>query len=210
MVQIVNPLTIVNVGGGGTDIGIPREISQSGVYQVPSNLTTYALPAGVTDLGDYALAYAFIGCAGITSADFGSLTSITGKGPFFHTFELCSNLASIDFSSLATIESAAFTYAFMDCPSLTSIEFTSLSTLNSTTTSGAFQYAFMRCTSLASISFPALTANSFGTNTAQFRYMLSNCTGVTVHFPSSIQGQIASMEGYPSFGGTNTTVLFDL
>lgn len=34
--------------------------------------------------------------------------------------------------------------------------------------------------------------------------------GCTVHFPAAIQAKIETMTGYPNFGGTNTTVLFDL
>ena len=72
-------------------------------------------------------------------------------------------------------------------------------------------YAFRGCTALTSVSFPALTANSFGTRTDQFNSMLSGCSNVTVHFPAAIQSTIGSWASVTAgFGGTNTTVLFDL
>ena len=64
---------------------------------------------------------------------------------------------------------------------------------------------------LQTLSFPALTSNSFGTNTDQFNSMLSNCENVTVHFPSNLQSVIGDWQDVLNgFGGTNTTVLFDL
>jgi len=41
--------------------------------------------------------------------------------------------------------------------------------------------------------------------------MLSGCSNVTVHFPSNLQSVIGSWYDVQNgFGGTNTTVLFDL
>ena len=83
--------------------------------------------------------------------------------------------------------------------------------LSNISASNVFRQAFQDCSSLTTLSFPSLTSNSFGAYTDQFQYMLSGCSGVTVHFPSNLQSVI----GYWSdviagFGGTNTTVLFDL
>ncbi len=70
------------------------------------------------------------------------------------------------------------------------------------------------CTSLTSVSFPALKSNSFGTNygvTKPFHNMLKGVTGCTVHFPSNMQSVMENMSSVTDgFGGTNTTVLFDL
>jgi hypothetical protein len=61
------------------------------------------------------------------------------------------------------------------------------------------------------LSFPALKTTSFGSYTNQFADMLSGVTGCTVHFPSNLQAVIGSWSDVTSgFGGTNTTVLFDL
>jgi hypothetical protein len=76
--------------------------------------------------------------------------------------------------------------------------------------SNIFNQAFASCSSLTSVSFPALAADSFGSYINQFNNMLRNCSNVTVHFPASTQAKVEAMTGYPNFGGTNTTVLFDL
>ena len=97
--------------------------------------------------------------------------------------------------------------AFQGCKNLTSVDLSSLTTI-----SGMGMYrAFYNCTSLKSLSFPALTSTSFGSYTNQFNSMLSGVTGCTVHFPSNLQSVIGSWSDVTAgFGGTNTTVLFDL
>lgn len=75
----------------------------------------------------------------------------------------------------------------------------------------AFFRGFMNCPNLQSVSFPALTSQSFGEYTNQFNQMLQGVTGCTVHFPSNLQSVIGSWSDVTSgFGGTDTTVLFDL
>lgn len=161
-------------------LGIPREVNANGVYGMPT-ATSFSLPANANDVGTYAFTYAFYGCNSLVSVDLSSLTTVSGSYVFSSAFENCSRLTSVDLSSLATVSGA-----------------------------NAFYTAFRNCTSLTSLSFPALTASSFGSNTTQFYNMLQNCAGVTVHFPAAIQAIIGTMSTYPNFGGTNTTVLFDL
>lgn len=229
-----SPVT-VNVSGGES-IGIPREVSSGGIYQMPVNNFTFSLPANATSIGPSALYYAFNGCTGLTSVDLSSvttvpgsyglyyafynckaltsvdlssLTEITGPSALYYAFCGCTRLTSVDLSSLTTVTgSSALYYAFNGCTHLTSVNLSSLMTL---TGSGALVYAFRNCTSLTSLSFPALTDSSFGSRTDQFNNMLSKVRGCTVHFPASIQSTIG---GWPSvtggFGGTNTTVLYDL
>ena len=145
----------VNVPSGSSDVGITREVSSTGVYQIPTQSFTFKLPSNATDIGVYAMYYAFYGCTGLTSVDLSSLTTING--------------------------------------------------------SYAMYYAFQSCTGLTNISFPALTSTSFGSYTNQFNYMLRGVTGCTVHFPSNLQSVIGSWSDVTNgFGGTNTTVLFDL
>lgn len=74
----------------------------------------------------------------------------------------------------------------------------------------ALNGAFLN-SSITSVSFPALTSTSFGSYTSQFYNMLQGLTGITVHFPSNLQSVIGSWSDVTAgFGGTNTTVLFDL
>lgn len=118
-----------------------------------------------------------------------------------------SGITSADFNNVTTINDRGLGYAFRGCTSLTTVSFDNVSSIGP---SGLI-YAFEGCTSLTTLSFPALTTSSFGTSTNQFNGMLNGCTGVTVHFPTAIASTIGSWSSVRNgFGGTNTTVLFDL
>ena len=76
---------------------------------------------------------------------------------------------------------------------------------------------FFGCVGITSISFPSLSSTSFpGSGSSStfknfFNDMLSGVTGCVVHFPSNLQSVIGSWPDVTAgFGGTNTTVLFDL
>ena len=201
------PAQIASIPSGG-GVGIPRGVDANGVYGMPTQSFTFSLPSNATDVADYVFNNAFYGCTGLTSADLSSLTAASGISALNSAFNGCTNLTSVDLSSLSTVsEVNAFSDAFSGCTSLTSVDLSSLSVING---DGAFNYTFRGCRGLTSVSFPALTANSFGFYTDQFRNMLNGVTGCTLHFPAATQTKIGSMSGYPKFGGTNTTVLFDL
>ena len=157
--------------------------------------------------GANAFCYAFSSCTHLTTINFGNLTNAHTQ--VFDSVCLgCTALTSASFASLTSVGSYCFNSAFYGCTSLTTLNFGSLSDISK---DSVFRYAFYNCTSLATLSFPALTTTSFGNFTNQFNNMLQGCTGVTVHFPAAIQSTIGSWASVTSgFGGTNTTVLFDL
>ena len=159
--------------------------------------------------GRNAFRRAFWRCNGVTSINFSSLTTVSASDAFNSAFSECSSLTSIDLGSLATMSGPnAFYYTFEKCTGLTSVVFSSLATVSG---DSCLKNAFSGCTHLTSVSFPALTANSFGSKTNQFETMLSGCSNVTVHFPAAVQSTIGSWSDVTGgFGGTNTTVLFDL
>jgi len=190
---------------------------------------------GVTDLGDNVLCGAYSYNTGISGAlDLSSLTQITGTRALRQAF-LDTNITSVDMSSVVSISGLmsltqafsntpitsvdvsalttvsarhVFEQAFANCTLLTSVTFAQLSLL---TGDFAFISAFYGCTRLTSLSFPALTSSSFGTYMTQFYNMLNGVTGCTVHFPSNLQAVMGSWTDVTNgFGGTNTTVLFDL
>ena len=172
----------VNVPSGSSDVGITREISSTGVYQMPTQSFTFKLPSNATDIGSYAMYYSFYNCKSLTSVDLSSLTTISGKYAMRNAFQSCTGLTSVDLSSLTTISGGYAMY-----------------------------FAFYGCTRLTNISFPALTSTGIGSYTNQFNNMLQGVTGCTVHFPSNLQSVIGSKPDVTKgFGGTNTTVLFDL
>ena len=176
------PAQIASIPSGGGGTGITREVDANGVYNFPAQNFSFSLPSGATNIGARALSSAFYSCTSLTSVDLSSLTTVSGGN--------------------------ALSSAFRDCTSLASVSFPALTTVSGTST---LYYAFSGCTSLTSVSFPALTTSSFGSNTNQFNNMLKNCSGVTVHFPAAIQSTIGRWSDVTTgFGGTNTTVLFDL
>ena len=142
-----------------------------------------------------------------------NLTAITGYINFAGVFT-----SSVGFTSLKSVNCSNATKCylirgFIGTP-LESIDFSSLTDLTESGALGgtaATGGAFANCTSLQDLSFPALTSTSFGSRTNQFNYMLNGVTGCKVHFPSNLQSVIGSWSSVSSgFGGTNTTVLWDL
>ena len=200
------------------------------------NLTSVDFSSIKTINEDYAFAEAFIRCKKLTNVDFSGLETINGSNCCYNMFAMDSILSSINLGSLKTINKTSACYQmFYSCYALTSVDLSSLETvsgsaacqsmfqycsslesvtfdsLTNLTGGGALQEMFRSCISLTTLSFPALTEESFGSYTNQFGSMLTGCTGVTVHFPSNLQSVIGSWTSVTAgFGGTNTTVLFDL
>lgn len=151
----------------------------------------------------------FYGCTGITSVNLSSLTTISSINGLSSAFERCTGITSVDLSSLTSLTTnSAMSNCFKECSGLVSVSFPSLTTITGSSVLGA---CFMSCTSLTSLSFYALDTNSFGSNTTQFNNMVQGVTGCTVRFPMRIQSTIGSWASVTDgFGGTNTTVLFDI
>ena len=220
------PTSATDIGYQGLYYGFNTDACLTSVDM--SSLTSFS--------GYMGCSYCFVGCNYLTSIDLSNLVSISGYGAFYEAFRSDRSLSSVDLSSLVSVTSnVTFYNAFIGCTSLTSINLSSLTTVSGSSTfyqafdqctflssinlsslstinaSQIFRYAFGRCTSLTSLSFPALTSTSFGSYTNQFDNMLYQVTGCTVHFPSNLQSVIGSWSSVTSgFGGTNTTVLFDL
>lgn len=119
-------------------------------------------------------------------------------------------LTSVCISSMKNILSLQ--RAFNGCSYLTEVDVSSIDYLPSrafygtTAVGGAFSN-----TAVQTLSFNSLNSNSFGSYTDQFNNMLRYQTNCTVHFPSNLQSVIGNWSSVTSgFGGTNTTVLFDL
>ena len=158
---------------------------------------------------------AFEGVTSIEQFELPSLEEITGGYTFSNAFSGCTHLTTVSFPKLKQIKSSSssdsnqFINCFNGCTSLVNVNFNSLEEMPQ---QKIFSTTFKGCTSLATLSFPALKSTSFGNNyTNQFNNMLQNVTGCTVHFPSNLQSVIGSWADVTAgFGGTNTTVLFDL
>ena len=172
-------------------------------------MTAISFPELVSVTGTSAMYNTFGYNYGLTSVSFPKLTTISGYSAMNSAFGYC-DVTSFNFPELTTISGQqAMRNIFIQNGNLTSGTFPKLATLASS--SQALYYAFAYCSKLTSLSFPALKSDSFGSYTDQFNSMLQNVTGCTVHFPSNLQSVIGSWASVTGgFGGTNTTVLFDL
>lgn len=205
----VNLSALTYVGGGSSTMGGAFKNCTSLINLDLSSLTT------ISGVGSYysMMGGAFEGCTSLTKVNLPSLKTIGGQQGFYQTFKGCTNITNVDISSLTKISGSSGMGSTFEGLSgitslLTTISFTSLSVL---TGNSALSNCFRYRNGLQSIFFPALTSTSFGSYTNQFNNMLSGVTDCTVHFPSNLQSVIGSWSSVTAgFGGTNTTVLFDL
>ena len=136
-----------------------------------------------------------------------------GNSAFSYAFSNMYNQNAIDitFDNLAYVGSSCFYYAFQ-YGFLNDVTFSKLSMLEN----NAFQRTFAyRNDGVVNIYFPALTEISFhnyhnSQSKNYFYQMLQSVQNCTLHFPSNLEDIISTFYGYPNFGGSNNTVLYDL
>ena len=194
------------IGNEFTDI---TSVGEKGFYYAfygCSGLVGRLNLSSLTSVGEEGFYYAFYGCSGLTGLDLSSLTTVGVRG-FPYAFYGCSGLSGVlDLSKVTTIGERGMQHAFDECTNLTSVD---LSSLNSIRKYG-FYFAFRGCSGLKSIYFNSLKSNSVDEGTS-FRSMLYLVNGCTVHFPSNLEAVIGGWSDVVGgFGGTNTTVLYDL
>lgn len=192
-------------GGGSGPTGLYREFQLNAGKLTSNTTTTHIMDfTGMTDVGDYMLAFAYYQNTAITGAvDMGNLTTLSGSNACNSMFFGCTGITSVDLSSLTTVSSGyACQNMFYGCTGITSVDLSSLTTVNgSYACSGMFQ----GCTSLTTVRIGNTTAINFGTRTNQFGGMFTNCTqNIDVYAPAANQTQIEAFSGYPNFGGTGT------
>lgn len=195
------------------DLGSLTTVSGNGgcnnICNACTTLTTVNLGSLTTISNRAAFDSAFNGCKALPSLDLHSLTTISGDlGGLQNICQNCTSLASVDLSSLAYVVANQGLNGAFQKTCFTTMAFPSLVCL---TGNRGVASCFNSNTALTSLSFPALTNNSFGSYTTQFTGMLSGCRNVTVHFPSNLQSVIGAWSDVTAgFGGTNTTVSYDL
>lgn len=152
------------------------------------------------------MAYMFAYRNNIKTVSFPDLTAVKGDG-LRGTFYYCTGITSVEFPKLEEAwQGSCMQVCFYGATSLTSVSFPKLKKIGNT----ALANIFSDCTSLKHVYFNAINSETFGDWTSPWSYMLSRVTGCTLHFPSNVRSLIASLDGYPNFGGTDTVVLFDL
>lgn len=183
-----------------------------------TSLVTVDMPKlktiGSTSSYDACFKSAFSGCTSLETIDLNNVETITSgydatPMAFTYAFRDCSALRYVGLDKLKSIN-GSYSYArnacygmFMGCVSLVTQKFKSL-----TSVYGAGAYLFQNCTALEEVWFYALTqlTNKYG-----LYQMFQGCSNVTVHFPKAQQATWETYDQFVAgFGGTNTTVLFDI
>ena len=211
LASTVNTITTGGGGSSGETNYLGKIVTADGTLQFPTENFSFSLPNNVTSIGNNGLYSAFQSCTNLTSVDLSNVTSSNvtsiGNNGLYSAFQSCTNLTSVDLSNVTSIGSSGLSKVFYNCTNLTSVDLSNVTSISNTGLSNAFQ----NCTSLTSLSFPKLNSNSFSLYTNQFVNMLYGVTGCTVHFPSNLETVIGDWSNVTNgFGGTNTTVLFDL
>ena len=110
----------------------------------------------------------------------------------------------IVFENLESIGPYAMGGCFANRANITSIRFKKLKSFGT----DSFGYLIAGSNDI-DIYFNALdSSTTFVTNC--FRDMCAAATNTKLHFPSNMSEIIPTVGGYPNFGGTNTTILYDL
>ena len=176
----------ISSGGGGSDIGIAREVSSGGVYRAPASNFTFSVPSNATKLGEHSMHYAFNNCAGVTSVDLSSITTIDKSYALGNAFFHCINLTNVDLGSLTTVSGQyAMSYAFDSCTKLANLDLGSLTTVSNIY---AMDSAFSGCSNLESVLFTNLQTigeDSSSANCGHFSSCFNGCSKLTtITFPN--------------------------
>lgn len=208
----------------------------SGMFQRCVNLTNAPL-TNVKLINNISAAYGMFQYCPVTATGLDNLEEINGNSACDHMYYKCPNLVSTGLHSLRKISGSqacnemfedntalvdiglenlvevnnqmGMREMFIGCSSIEVARFTKLKRLNQTR---ILEMTFKNCTALKHIYFPNLTTiYSNATFGEVGDGMLYGCTDVTVHFLASMQSVIGNWTAVQNgFGGTNTTVLFDL
>ncbi|MBQ2174282.1 MAG: hypothetical protein II453_04125 [Alphaproteobacteria bacterium] len=163
--------------------------------------------SSVKYIGGYGCYYMFYGATNITYGDLSSVENVGNTGYSCNSMFVNSGLVTLDLRKLiATNATYVFGTVASGCSYLTTVRLDSLRELWG---QNSFNSAFENCTALQVLRFPALKAA--GSKKNYLDNMLAGVTGCVVHFPSNMQSVIGSWSSVANgFGGTNTTVLWDL
>ena len=181
------------------------QLDANGVLQ-PNTTTTHIMDfTGMTDVAQYALAYAYYSNTRISGAiDMSDLTTLSNGYACAYMFSGCTGLTSVDLSSLTTVQSgnSACANMFYGCIGLTSVDLSSLTRVDSNT---GCQNMFQNCTGLTSVDLSSLTRvdGNGGCNGTFY-----GCVGLTNVYLSSLTALSGNSACQNMFSGcTNLTSL---
>lgn len=202
---------------------VPEDAIFTGVKEIPAGTQN---PSATSLLN-----YKFL-LSSIKNVSFPDLINIEKFG-LSNTFRY-SKLETISFEKLEHINQSAFVNAFADCSNLRSVWFPAVKTLDGAGCIGMCQNS----TNITSLSFPELIEiqerNAFssvfaGVNNVEiffpklttiwdsgsgqqsaFSGISTNSNNMTLHFKAGMESTIQALTGYPNFGGKAITYVYDL
>jgi len=129
--KLVNGTSIIMSFAGLDDIG---NYALQYAYQGNTSITGAINMSSLTKISGTNACYAtFYGCTGITSVDMSSLKELTGPSATYQMFYNCSNITSVDMSSLYSIQKNSACYAmFYGCSNITNLDLSKLQAVNGT------------------------------------------------------------------------------
>lgn len=213
------------------------DVGYRGCYNLfrKADITSADLSTLTAISGEYSCYYMFYDCASLEESTLNNVETITGHYSCEYMFD-STNIPATNLGKLREIHGLyACDYMFNLCPNVTETGLDSLESIAGVSAcanmfagtpikvarfpklmtiagNNAVAGLLKSCTQLTDVYFDSLLSvggnNCFGTGTNQ---MLSGCENVTVHFPVGLQTMIGNWTAVLNgFGGTNTTVLFDL
>lgn len=190
--------TVIQGSGGSAPAHyIEKTVDANGVLK---NGSIFIDLTGVTDLNDKVLAYIYYSNTDLPTTCSIDIEKITGANVLEYAF-MNSSVTVLKMDKTVYIGSATLG-SLCRSSNITTFTCESLKTIDG----AGFGQAFRASSLSTDLRFPALKDIQSST----FGGMLTNVSNQTVHFPSNMQTTVEALTGYPNFGGTNTTVLFDL
>ena len=185
------PTAISSIPSGG--VGITREVSAQGVYQMPASNFTFSLQSNATDVGNKALSYAFYGSTYLTGIDLSSITRITGSNALNNAFSDCTGITYVDLSNITTISGNNALYnAFYGCSNLTTVNLSGLTTV---TGDSALYNTFSNCGNISNIDLSSLTTVS-GYDAFYYAFSGNKATSIDLSSLTTVSGERAMIYAF--------------
>ena len=215
---------------------LPNNSTENFSYMCQSNtnLTSIDMHSLENANRTSAFRYAFSGCTRLTSTNFANLKYLNSSGAASYMFDGCTSLTAWPFAQLRNLNGSytfqnctgftnltipylsngKFEYMFKGCTNLQTVKFYHW-TGNLSNDSNVVRGMFDGCTSLTDVYIYG-GAIDWTIHQNNQQNWLSGTTGLKVHLPKRNDptngGSTAFSQygGYPNFGGTNVTLLFDI
>lgn len=199
--NIKKDVVILGVTGSYEGSGGSSSLSWSDLgYSLNNGTLTASSPRNFTMPSDVTYLNAAIVLAGNSwnVIDFNNVQRIGDGCLSSFADDIRSNI-TVYFRNVTQFGSFSLDCAFATTDNAT-VYFNALTTLDSSISGIGYDTTYL------TLYFPALTS----VVDSDLNYILDSAYNATLHFPSNMEPTIESLSAYPDFGGSSTTVLFDL